>query len=934
MIIRFLFLILLVNNIVAQENIYRKVDSLVKLMTVEEKISLLYATNNQGIERLGIKPFNWHNECLHGVVLTTYPATVFPQAIAMGATWNPLLINEVANAISDEARILYKKGYVGLNFWSPNLDLFRDPRWGRGQETYGEDPFLISKIANSYINGIQGDDDFYLKGITTIKHFVAHSGPEYERQYLNSEVTNRELWETFLPPFRSAIIDANANSIMSAYNAVNGIPCTANKYLLTDLAREKWGLKGNIFSDCWSVYFIQYDHHYVNSELQCVAAAINAGINIECGFMFQDYLKLAIENGLVKINDLDSSVSRILITQARLGIFEDFRTFKYNQIDDTLYLSQKHKTLAYSNALESYVLLKNENILPFPKNIKRLMLLGPNVTDKFTYRGSYTGFPDVEKDLYTELKKKFGDEVQIDVEPFMYLPGKVFEPFSYKFFFDQNGNSTLIGEYFDNINFEGYPIQRKDSVLDFHWYSSSPYTTIPKDSFAIRWTGKIKVDKSDDYLFRVYNDDMIKIYINDSLWVNDDMPGLNYSLCNPYFHKDSTYNIRIDFVELTGEARFNFSIANDQTGEEQYSKLLKQLETYDAIILSVGFSPMFENERYPRDVEGIFWGDRKELELPKAQERLIKEVSKIDIPTVLIIKAGTPIAIPFAKESMDAIIQLWYDGQEGGRATADILFGDAVPSGKLPITFYKSTTDLPEFTDYSMDNRTYRFFSGEVLYPFGYGLSYTTFDFSDISVNKKTFKHCIDDSIKVSFNIANQGNFNGKEVAQVYIKNLDSKFDYYSKQLKGFNKVEVNVGQKVNSEINVSLNEFYYYDETIEETRVFGGSYELQFGNSSEDIIWSDTILIEECNTNVIEQGDNQFNIYPNPSLNYIVLKNIENTLISKVIIRDILGNKVIEKQIDDYKADFIDIRTLNNGTYFVEIYSNNNITVRKFIKI
>ncbi len=649
-----------------------RASELVSQMTVNEKISqLMY--EGPAIERLGIPAYNWWNECLHGVGRAGI-ATVFPQAIGMAATWNVPLIHQVATAISDEARAKHHEAvrngihsiYTGLNFWTPNINIFRDPRWGRGQETYGEDPFLTTRIAVAFIKGLQGDDSTYLKLVATPKHFAVHSGPEHARHTFDVHPKPRDLWETYLPAFEASIKEAGAASIMGAYNRVNGEPCCASPTLLKTILRDQWGFEGFVVSDCGAIDDIYKHHRTVSSAAEAAAIAVKAGCDLECGATYRA-LNEAVKKGFIDETDLDKSLVRLFTGRFQLGMFDPPEQVAYTQIPISENDSPEHRALALQVARESLVLLKNENQqLPLSTTIRRIAVIGPNAHDPEILLGNYNGTPSSSVTPLQGIQTKVGSGTEVT-----YARGcGVFDP-----------NTSGITEA----------------------------------------------------------------------------------------------------VTLAQQA--------------------------DVVIFVGGLSQGLEGEEGQQEglPEGLVsQGDRVRIDLPDIQEDLLRQLHATGKPVILVLLNGSAVAVNWANQHLPAILEAWYPGEEGGTAIAEALFGDYNPGGKLPVTFYKSASDLPAFDDYDMEGRTYRYFTGEPLYPFGYGLSYTRFEYNHLSMNATQLTE--GDSLTVSVDVNNVGELAGDEVIQVYIS--ANRSGYPLRQLAAFQRIHVAAKSTQTVAFSLTSNQF------------------------------------------------------------------------------------------------------------------------------
>lgn len=638
-----------------------RVADLVSRMTLEEKVSQM-VHGAPAVRRLGIPAYNWWNECLHGVGRAGI-ATVFPQAIGMAAAWNVDLLQRVAVAISDEARAKHHAAlnadgdaeqYYGLTFWTPNINIFRDPRWGRGQETYGEDPYLTARLGVAFVKGLQGEDPAYLKTVATPKHYAVHSGPEDERHHFNAEASERDLRETYLPAFEATVREAGAYSVMGAYNRTNGEPCCASTTLLQKILRDEWGFDGYVVSDCGAIRDIFANHQVVGTPEEAAAMAVTNGCDLNCGEVYKSLL-IAVAKGLIAEATIDKAVTRLFTARFRLGMFDPPERVPYASIPIEVNDSAEHRALALQMAQESIVLLKNEGLLPLPKTLKKIAVVGPNADDPIVLLGNYSGFPSVSVTPLEGIRRKVGDGVEVAYA-------------------------------------RGCGIRSKDTS---------------------------------------------------------------------------------GFAEAVAAAR-----------------------DADVIIAVMGLSQLIEGEEGQQEgVEGgeRSTGDRVDIGLPGVQEALLEAVHATGKPVVVVLLNGSAVAATWAEAHAAALVELWYPGEEGGTALAEVLFGDTNPAGRLPVTFYRSVDDLPPFRDYRMEGRTYRYFRGAPLYPFGFGLSYTTFAYGDLALDKATL--AAGEALQVRVTVKNTGERAGDEVVQVYLKDCEASVPVPVRHLVGFRRIHLAPGE-------------------------------------------------------------------------------------------------------------------------------------------
>lgn len=837
---------------------------LVSRMTLDEKISQMQ-NDAAAIPRLGVAKYDWWNECLHGVARNGI-ATVFPQAIGMAATWDPALIHNEADVISTEARAKYNDAiskdehgiYQGLTFWSPNINIFRDPRWGRGQETYGEDPFLTSRIAVAFARGLQGDNPKYFKVISTAKHFAVHSGPEPERHRFDARPGKRDLYETYLAAFGATVQEGGVFSVMAAYNSLYGFPCTASAFLLTDILRNKWGFKGYVVSDCGAIWDIYNGHKYAPDAPTASAMAVKAGCDLSCG---EEYSSLndAIPRGLISEKDIDKAVTRLMLARFKLGMFDPPDAVPYSRITIADNDTRAHRELARKVADESIVLLKNaNNTLPLQKNLRSVAVVGLYADDIDILLGNYNGTPSKPVTILQGIKDKLGDNVKIGFAP------------GYNLLEDTNEVETidrqfvkpagefvghgLYAEYFDNPDLRGRPVlSRIDSVMDPYWGLGSPGEGVPKDNFSMRWTGTITPPATGNYEIGIITDDRGRLYFDDSLIVDNWRPyQINVFKSKVVsMEKGKEYKIEIDYADSVDYAgiRFQWRRVYEKPSEEGLiADAVALTKESDLTIVVAGISPRLEGEESDINLPGFKGGDRTNLNLPAEEEELLRALYATGKRIVLVMVGGSALAINWGEKNLPAIIDSWYPGEEGGDAVADVLFGDYNPAGRLPITFYKSIKDVPPFEDYRMsagsygEGRTYRYFKGRPLYPFGFGLSYSKFEYSGLKVSKEKAK--VGDTLTVSFNISNTGERDGDEVAQLYVRDLTSKEPQPIKSLEGFKRVSVNRGEPRHVEILLPVESLRYFDVSRNDYVVEPGKYELQVGSSSADIRLREVVTI------------------------------------------------------------------------------------------
>jgi len=792
-----------------------RVDDLLSRLSLSEKVAQMQDVA-PAIERLGIPEYNWWNECLHGVARAG-AATSFPQAIGMAATWNPQLIKKVADIISTEARAKFNQSvamgqrnrYQGLTMWTPNVNIFRDPRWGRGQETYGEDPYLTSRMAVAFVKGLQGEDPNYFKVIATPKHFAVHSGPEYNRHSFNAYTDKRDLWDTYLPAFKATVVEGKAFSIMSAYNRYLGESATASQFLLNDILREQWGFKGYVVSDCGAVQDIYTQHKIVATAEEASALAVKSGCDLNCGDTYS-YLVKAVENDLITEMEIDKALKRLFMARVKLGLFNLEKDTPFFEFTENVIESEKHQQLALKTARESIVLLKNkDNTLPLPKQLKVITVIGPNANDRTFMLGNYFGTPTHNKTILEGIKEKVSSKSKVH-----YFKGTnitdtnpVFNTIDTQFF-----KGPIMSEFYNNSDIEGKPvIKTSKAYIDFDWGGAAPVDVLTPGKFSIRYSGVLKPDYSGNIdLGVIEGGGSFKLFIDGKEFLSgQDGHGTQNKSKTTSFKKGEFYSFTLEY-RCTNPWLASVQLLWNKEHLLGKQELFKTVEKSDVIIFVGGISSRLEGEEMPVTVEGFSKGDRYNLKLPTAQHELIKALNNIGKPIVFVLTTGSAIAINWEDKNVLAILNTWYPGQAGGEAIADVLFGDYNPSGKLPITFYKSVNDLPPFEDYHMKGRTYRYFNGEVLYPFGYGLSYTNFFISKPRLKKsKMYK---DNSNTVQVEVTNTGKLDGETVVQLYINDKESSVPTSLKSLKGFKKIFLKSGASKTVEFRIDFDKLSIID--------------------------------------------------------------------------------------------------------------------------
>jgi len=795
-----------------------RVEILVNQMTLEEKITQLVDVA-AAIPRLDIPAYSWWNEGLHGVARAG-TATVFPQAIGLAATFDDSLMYKIATIISDEFRAKYndaiakgnRRRYLGLTVWSPNINIFRDPRWGRGQETYGEDPYLTSRMGVMFVKGLQGDHPKYLKTVATPKHFVVHSGPEKLRHVFDVDVSEYDFLDTYTPAFEACVKEARAYSVMGAYNRFRGHSCSASDTLLNVLLRKKWRFDGYVVSDCDAIGDIYQTHKIVNAPEEAAALGIRNGCDLNCGNTYL-HLKKAVETHLITEAEINKALKRLMLARMRLGMFDPQGSTPYDTLTLASVDNPQHRSLALLAAQKSIVLLKNQNkTLPLNRKlIKKIAVVGPNAHNAEVMYGNYNGTPSYSVTPYQGIAKTVFQKTSVFYHP---LNGWVTSEPEYlpvpSSLFEYNGKKGLRVEVFNNTKLEGEPIFTGiDTTIMFSWYATSPYPQVPATHISIRWTGKLTASVDGTYTFAFTGDDGYRIRVNGKIVVDqwkDQAP--NTTQFQLKLQKGQSYDIEIEYYQAEHEAvaqlRWN------QYSEKDIEEAIRQAGECDAIVYVGGLSPTLEGEEMPVNLPGFDGGDRTRIELPEVQTQMLKRLKKTGKPVILVLMAGSAVAVNWENDNLDAIVMAWYPGQEGGNAIASVLFGDYNPGGRLPVTFYASTTQLPPFENYNMQNRTYRYFKGKPLYPFGYGLSYTNFTYSNLKLPSTSDTR---EKIKVSVTILNAGGRAGDEVVQLYVKHPTATTPVPIHALKGFKRVFLKAGDKTTITFELSAKDLAILDE-------------------------------------------------------------------------------------------------------------------------
>ncbi len=815
--------------------IEERVEDLLGRLTPEEKVGQMMNTT-PAIARLGIPEYDWWNEALHGVARAG-KATVFPQAIALAATFDDNAVHETFDIVSDEARAKYHQyqrdkeydRYKGLTFWTPNINIFRDPRWGRGMETYGEDPYLTSRMGLAVVKGLQGNDPKYFKSHACAKHYAVHSGPEWNRHQYNAEVSPRDLWTTYLPAFETLVKEGKVQEVMCAYNRFEGQPCCGSDKLLIDILRNSWNYDEIILSDCGAIddFWREGRHETHDSPESASSDAVLHGTDLECGGSYQGLIK-ALKEGKIKESQLDVSLRRLIRSRIELGMFDPDERVPFSKIPYSVVSSKKHADKALDMARQSMVLLKNKNnTLPLKKNLKKIAIVGPNANDSTMLWANYNGFPTHTVTILEGIKNKIPDAEVVYTLGCNHTNDYLLKELAQCITSDKG--EGFKSEFFNNPELKGEPVH-SGLNKDIHFTTGGNTQFAPNvnlKNFSARFVGEFTSPVTGEVEFNLEGDDNYKLFIGDNKVIEGNVDKKTYIL---KANKGQKYPVKIEYNQLEGDAHLNLVIGIRE--KINYTATANQVKDADAIIFVGGLSPRLEGEEMPVKVEGFRSGDRLNIEIPKVQKEMVKALKATGKPVIYVLCTGSALALNWEDENLDAILNAWYGGQEAGTAVADILFGDYNPGGRLPITFYKSADQLPDFEDYSMKGRTYRYMTETPLYPFGYGLSYTTFDYKNAKLSKGTIGK--DESVTVTLDIQNTGKTDGDEVAQIYIKNPNDPKGPL-KSLKGFKRVHVKAGASESVSFELEPKAFWSFNDETQTMEVRPGKYQVLYGKSSAD---------------------------------------------------------------------------------------------------
>ncbi len=817
---------------------------LVSRMTLEEKVSQLthYADS---IERLGIPMYNWWNECLHGVARAG-KATVFPQAIGMAATFDRSLMYRMADITSTEARAKHddfvsrgKRGmYQGLTFWSPNINIFRDPRWGRGHETYGEDPYLTGEMGVQFIRGLQGDDPRYLKVVATSKHYAVHSGPEPLRHEFDAVVSTRDFRDTYLPAFKKTVEEGHVYSVMCAYNRYMGEPCCASVPLQEEILRDELGFKGYIVSDCGAIRDFHTGHNVVETSEEAAALGVMGGTDLNCGNHYESLVR-AVEQGLIGEAEVDTAVMRLMMARMKLGMFDPPEMVPWTGYPIDTVACDRHRGVALEMARKSIVLLKNEQgALPLSRSMERMAVIGPNADNVDAQYANYNGTAVDPVSVLEGIRSRLDGIAEVryaqgsrhhEGMPFLVpVPGEVL------FSGADGSESGLEGAYFGNLEASGTPLHtRVDPEVDVYWWDGlPPLEQLVDDHYSVRWSGYLVPRRSGTHAIGVNGKYVTLVFEGDTLIRHHNIHHPNKIYRQLELQAGKAYEIGLTLEDVHGDTPC--SLIWEEPGLPLLSEAIRTARWADHVVLVLGLTAQLEGEEMRGlNLEGFSGGDRTSIQLPAVQKQLIRSVAATGKPFTVVLMTGSAISFPREQQLSPAILQAWYGGEAAGLAVADVLFGDYNPAGRLPVSFYRSVEDIPPFGEYAMEGRTYRYYDGEVLYPFGHGLSYSTYRFDNLILEKEEISSA--EEITVSVDVTNEGPLDGEEVVQIYIRYPESGTMQPLKELRGFERVSIKAGQTLVVTMKLGPDELARFNEKTGDYRVEPGTYQVLAGPSSED---------------------------------------------------------------------------------------------------
>ncbi|MBN2650015.1 MAG: glycoside hydrolase family 3 C-terminal domain-containing protein, partial [Prolixibacteraceae bacterium] len=819
-----------------------RAEDLISRLTLEEKATLM-CDQSDAIPRLGIRKFNWWSEALHGYA-NNDSVTVFPEPVGMAASFNDMLLYEIFDAVSDEGRAKYhqhlsrgneNKRFLSLSVWTPNVNIFRDPRWGRGQETYGEDPYLTSRMGVQVVKGLQGPEDAkYRKLLACAKHYAVHSGPEWSRHELNLNDVNPRLFnETYLPAFKALVQEANVRQVMCAYQRLDDEPCCGSTRLLQRILRDEWGFQHIVVSDCGAITDFFTTHNVSSTPVHAASKGVLAGTDVECVWENYPYKTLpeAVERGLMKEEDIDKSLKRVLIGRFELGDFDDDALVPWTQIPASIINCDKHQQLAYKMAQQSMTLLQNNNnILPLSKKSKKIAVIGPNANDEEMLWGNYNGTPIETISILEGIKTKLSEKKIFYDKGCDLVEDKVTDSYFSQLSFD--GKQGFKATYWNNPGREGEPVISqqitsaiKKTTAGQHEFASG----VKLEGFSALFEAEFTPNTTEELVFKGGATGYFELIVNgETLQTYENWRTLPARMPISV-EAGKKYKIEIRYAQLNNW-QANIELDFGKEVDVDYTELVRKLKDYETVVFVGGLSGKLEGEEMPVSFPGFKGGDRTNIELPAVQRNCLKALKEAGKKVIFVNCSGSAIALEPETQTCDAILQAWYAGEQGGLAVADVLFGDYNPGGKLPISFYKNSDKLGDFEDYSMKDRTYRY-TTDYLFPFGFGLSYTAFDIGDATISKTSIK--ADESVQLSIPVKNTGKRAGTEIVQVYVRKVND-VEGPLKTLRGFQRVELAAGKSQTASIELTPSSFEFYDWSQRQMAVTPGNYEVYYGNSSD----------------------------------------------------------------------------------------------------
>jgi beta-glucosidase len=815
---------------------------LVNRLTLDQKASLLL-DESAAIPELGIKRFNWWSEALHGLA-NNGDVTVFPEPIGMAASFDDSLLFHVFDAVSDEVRAKYNdarrrglenKRFLSLSVWTPNINIFRDPRWGRGQETYGEDPYLMSRMGMAVVRGLQGPEDSkYRKLYACAKHYAVHSGPEPERHTMNLyQVDPRDLWETYLPAFKALVTKADVREVMCAYQRLDDEPCCGSTTLLQKILRDQWGFKYMVVSDCGAVSDFWQSHKVSSDAAHAAAKGAIAGTDVECGYNYAfKSLPDAVHRGLITQKEIDLHLTRALSGRFELGEMDPDSLVSWSKIPMSVVNSPEHQRLALEMARESMTLLQNKgSILPLAKNIRKIAVIGPNADNAPMMWGNYNGTPVQTTTILAGIKTRLPHtdivyDRACDLTDQVFIESVIAQSL-------MGGKPGIKATYWNNRTMEGEPVATEEitSPLALTTAGQHPFATgVPLEGFSAKYETVYKATKSGQLVFRFEGTGGNELKVNGVSLKRFGSWRANPNRVTLAVEEGKDYRIELDYTQRQNWGA-NLKLDYGWEVPVSFDGLIEKLKGIDLVVFAGGISSRLEGEEMPIDLPGFKGGDRTDIELPAVQRNCLKALKQAGKKIIFVDCSGSAIGLVPETETCDAILQAWYSGENGGEAVADVLWGDYNPSGKLPITFYKDTTQLPGFENYSMKGRTYRFMS-DPLFPFGFGLSYTTFSIGDAHLSGTQMQH--DGSTELTVPVANTGRRKGTEILQVYVRKIGDT-DGPLKTLRNFRRVTLEPGQHTDVTLKLDADTFQFFDRDSMKMTTRPGEYEVLYGSSSAD---------------------------------------------------------------------------------------------------